>query len=443
MRRLKVAAAVLVVLAVTLPLLPRTVLAALTAVLVVLAVLTRHWWRRRALVRHLHEAVAAVTFADSLDGLPRHPTRDELKRAGRAHRLHVKVFKWHKAEPVGPVRVRYPRSWRDGEPAKRAALERVIAAKLPGADWSASWDTRRDRVVFRRADPLPDVVAYADLAHLGGPRSLPIGVTHEDKTVMWRPDTFAHLLVAGRTRRGKSSLERVLLVTMIRRGWQVYAADPKSCDLAWLEGCRGVVEVTTTTDEGGIGPMVGTLRKAVDEMRDRYVQLRAAGVDKWQDLPPDRRAAPVAVVIDELYDLLAVSKDMTKRELADRDEAFSRLRALCAKGAGAGISVVMLTQQPYLKVLDGTLRENCEGRVLLGATRADQSRMVLDSDAGERIPSDAPKGRGIARFGGYADVQIAWLDRREITRWLPGQRAPRTSPADQLGEADVVELRPA
>jgi DNA segregation ATPase FtsK/SpoIIIE-like protein len=127
-------------------------------------------------------------------------------------------------------------------------------------------------------------------------------------------------------------------------------------------------------------------------------------------------------VVDEAYDLLASSPDLTKAETAQRSEAFRHLRALAAKGAGAGVSVIVATQQPYANVVLGSLRENLEARLLLGHARADQSHMVVDSDDGERVAPDAPRGRALARLGGYVDVQVAWLDARDVDRWLPARR---------------------
>ncbi len=120
--------------------------------------------------------------------------------------------------------------------------------------------------------------------------------------------------------------------------------------------------------------------------------------------------------------MLAKSADMSKSETAERGEAYRHLRALAAKGAGGGISLLVASQQPYADVVLGPLRENLEARILLGHARADQSRMVLDSDDGERVAPDAPRGRALARFGNYVDCQVAWLDARNVDRWLPARR---------------------
>ncbi|CAN5188926.1 hypothetical protein BH20ACT9_BH20ACT9_06100 [soil metagenome] len=370
-------------------------------------------------MRHLAECVDALSGAETAERAPAHTgawaaVLDAVR--GRSRR-RVRVARWRKAEPLGPVRIRYSARFFDGEQLRRERLERVVAAKLPGA-WSSTWATRCDRVTFVRRAELPSHVEYAAVAGEGGPRALPLGMGLDGRVVTWRPDETPHMLIGGRTRKGKSSLERVLLVGWLRHGGTVMACDPKAVDLAWLAGRPGVLDVTTTSDSGSIAPMVATLRRATEDMAARYRQLRAAECDKWQSLAARSRPPPLLVAVDEAFDLLASSPDLSKPEQAQRSEALRHLRALAAKGAGAGVSVLVASQQPYAHVVIGSLRENLEGRVLLGHAREDQSRMVLDSDHGERVPVDAPRGRGVARLGSFVDLQVAWLAPTAVDDWV-------------------------
>ncbi len=197
----------------------------------------RQFPRRRRLVRHLAECIDALSGAETADGrATKGITLGRLIDAvrGRLGRS-VRVDRWHRAEPLGPVRIRYSPRFFDGEASRRERFERIVDAKLAGS-WSADWQTRRDRVTFTRTAELPTRVEYGQVAEHGDARALPVGVGRGGHTVLWRPDDYPHLLVGGRTRKGKSAAMRVLLVTWLRRGGRVMPSTPNRLT---SRGCTG------------------------------------------------------------------------------------------------------------------------------------------------------------------------------------------------------------
>ena len=82
----------------------------------------------------------------------------------------------------------------------------------------------------------------------------------------------------------------------------------------------------------------------------------------------------IVVVIDELVDLLAVSKD-----------AEEHLIRLAIKARAAGIHLLLATQRPDAETLSGQLRDNLNVRIALRVPKSSSSNIILGESGAEDL----------------------------------------------------------
>ena len=163
-------------------------------------------------------------------------------------------------------------------------------------------------------DPLPDRVS-ADWTLLEpGSRVLPFGVQADGTPAAWDPAVTPHLLAAGTTGSGKSSVSVTLVCAALRLGFQVAVADPSkgANDFRPIKD-HLVAFCDTLPDTYALAQWM------VAEMHRRVALIKANGGGDLFDLPADIRPAPLLVQIDEFNSLLGRSGGKLDNALGDPD----------------------------------------------------------------------------------------------------------------------------
>jgi hypothetical protein len=154
--------------------------------------------------------------------------------------------------------------------------------------------------------------------------------------------------------------------------------------------------------------------------------------------------------IDELASVM-LDPDLKK-------EATRLLADITARGRAPGIHVVLATQRPEVKVVDGQIKGNIDARLAFRVTDNASSMVILDNTDAARFTDNTPPGRFIYRSGLEKDEVQAPLitadqikdvlagvlegDEREISRMSP--EAIFKFAIDQLnGKFGTKQLYPA
>ncbi|MEW9575625.1 FtsK/SpoIIIE domain-containing protein [Bacillus toyonensis] len=186
--------------------------------------------------------------------------------------------------------------------------------------------------------------------------------------VKWKIGQPPHVLIVGGTGSGKTYLVNTILLDYLRKGAELFIADPKSADLATIG--RIVNREHTATTENEIAKL---LREASEEMERRYRELfadKASFGKTWKDFPGVK---PLVVVIDEYAAFTAVSSSKVIKEVQ------GYLFNLILKGRQAGIEIIMIMQRPDANLLSGNLRDQFGVRIGLGNMTDDGRRMLFGS----------------------------------------------------------------
>lgn len=263
---------------------------------------------------------------------------------------------------------------------ERAAERVALAARCSWWELTALGDGRWSLLLD--ASSWSDTPA-APLRLLDGELVVPVG-EHPDAFAHWDLRRSPHLLVAGATGSGKSSLLRTVVAALpLGWCWRVVVIDPKELDFT---PARFEVEVV------GLPAAPTALAGLVGDLAHRKARIVEAGADHWMAVPtgivPIR---PVLVVIDEAADVLG-GVGLVKPEAQQVRDAVA---LLARQGRACGIHLVASFTRPDTDVLPGAVRDQFGARVGLGPMSPDGARMLFGP---LRTPalSDLPPGTGLS-----------------------------------------------
>jgi len=198
-----------------------------------------------------------------------------------------------------------------------------------------------------------------------------------------------HLLLAGQTGSGKSCGINSLLASILFNSLSKVSSenfdnssidvrliliDPKQIELSVYEGLPHLMAPIITSPQAASR----VLSWAVDEMEKRYALLKDTGTRSMADYNfknKDHKLPRIVIVIDEFADLML-------RHRSDVEPAVNRL---LAKARAAGMHIILATQRPSTKVIDGTLKANLPTRICFKVASRIDSRVVIENAGGEKL----------------------------------------------------------
>lgn len=236
--------------------------------------------------------------------------------------------------------------------------------------------------------------------------SLPVIAGVDTKGKFWCYDMTKnpHLLIAGETGSGKSVMLRAILTSLIqhkRTGLKLFLADMKRSEFHLFRRVD-IVEAVMTKKKDLIR-CVEWFHKQLEERGDL---LDAHELSHVNDLPnpPD-------------YLVLCIDEFSVIRE---EKETLDQIADLTALGRALGIYVILSTQRPDSKVVDGLLKANLTVRYAFRHADKLNSRITLGDGAtvdASSIPEEH-RGKFFMRFNGFQLLQSPLLEVEEAKEIL-------------------------
>jgi S-DNA-T family DNA segregation ATPase FtsK/SpoIIIE len=241
-----------------------------------------------------------------------------------------------------------------------------------------------------------DIRKYPDLA-------LPaiIGKVQDGEELVIDLAQAPHGLVAGSTGSGKSVLLNSMICSLIESGRNVKLAlvDPKRVELtAYKDVQQLMYPIANTAQEAEV-----IIDDLIYEMNARFVTMAKYSVTNVRDLHKRHRPPYIVMVVDEFADLV----------LSSDKEFVNKVCLLAQKSRAAGIHIILATQRPSTRIVNGGIKANFPMRISLKLPSAIDSRIILDHSGAEKL---CPRGDGLIIYGTLNMVRFqgALLDREDI-----------------------------
>ncbi|MHB8189659.1 MAG: DNA translocase FtsK [Ferrimicrobium sp.] len=248
---------------------------------------------------------------------------------------------------------------------------------------------------------------------------VPIGRDISGTTTVMDLAVMPHILVAGSTGSGKSSLINSVLTSLLVRDTpndlRLILIDPKRVELGQYSGLPHLLTQVVVDPKKA----AHALNWAVAEMDRRYDVLSQWGVRDilgYRELVHEAKRsgqveeAPVEnlpyilVVIDELNDLMMAAP-------RDVEDAICRI---AQKARAVGVHLLIATQRPSVDVITGVIKTNVPSRIAFAVASQTDSRVILDQPGAEKLVGKGDLLIVTASSSQPRRLQAPWVSEREV-----------------------------
>lgn len=235
-----------------------------------------------------------------------------------------------------------------------------------------------------------------------------------------------HLLIAGETGSGKSSMVRVVLSTLIQYmspdKLHLYLGDLKNSEFHFLRRVKHVKEVCMEEIEMKI--MLQKVWKEIRERRKLMEEYEVDHIDEYNKMNSDNQRPYILLAIDEVA------------MLQDEKECMSTVEKISAVGRSLGIFLMLSMQRPDAKVLDGKLKLNMTVRMGFKCDSTINSN-IMGTPGSEHLKQS---GQMILKLNGLKKVQAPFLELSKAKQIVEPYRVPKEEITLQNPPQEEIQL---
>ncbi len=320
--------------------------------------------------------------------------------------------------PAEGVRIQKIKSLEDDLALNLAALGIRIIAPMPGKGTIGMEVPNKEAQIV----PIRNILSSKKFQESDADLPMAMGSTISNDVYLADLCKMPHLLVAGATGMGKSVGLNTIIASLLYKKHpaelKFVLIDPKMVEFSLYAKLERHFLAKLPDEEDAVitdtNKVVPTLNSLCQEMENRYILLKNAGVRNIKDynqrfvehrLNPEKghRYLPyLVVIVDEFADLIMTAGKEVEKPIA----------RIAQKARAVGIHMILATQRPSTNVITGIIKANFPGRVAFRVTQMVDSRTILDRPGANQLI-----GRGdmlFSRDGKIDRVQCAFIDTDEV-----------------------------
>ena len=218
---------------------------------------------------------------------------------------------------------------------------------------------------------------------------LNLGITQIGDPLIEDLATLPHLLIAGSTGTGKSTLLTTLITTIIAvkspTSVRLVLSDTSGVEFGHFIGTPHL-EFEPSTNVYRTLEHIAWLAEETDVRMKKLQQRSCRNITEYNLNVSERDKLPYIVfIIDEIADLM-LHKHKNEDEKVSVSKLFEeRLCLLVGRCRKTGIHVIASTQRPSVNIVTGSIKANFPARLTLKLPSAVDSRTVLDTEGAEHL----------------------------------------------------------
>ena len=249
------------------------------------------------------------------------------------------------------------------------------------------------------------------------PLSIYCGECHDGEFIL-DIEKCPHVIVAGETGSGKSSLLRNIVISLILNSYNIelHLVDFQAVELGIFENCRKVKSYCEKPEE--FEQLLGELEKENERRLKlfRSVKDRAYinSLSAWNKRYPKRALPYIVVVIDEFARLAE----------KEYEELMERFRTRVSMDRKVGIHYIVSMQRPDVKCISGSIKANMPTRIAFKTVSQVDSEVILDQKGAEDLKH---AGRFLVKYcGEIKEVQALFIESNKVMKLLKQYKAYKT-----------------
>ena len=324
-----------------------------------------------------------------------------------------------------------------------------IEAPIPGQSYIGIEIPNKSKAMVR----MREVIENREFRDAKLPLILGIGQDVTGKSVFADLGEMPHLLIAGRTKSGKSVCVNAILTSLLYKNSpddvKLILVDPKRVELSMY---KGIPHLKTDVVVDG-KKVVNALQWAIGEMERRYKLLEAVHVrdlpayqelcrDGYQKVEIDEQTGSAREVdLEPLPFIVIVIDELAEIMVAHGKEVEPKIVRLAQMSRAVGIHLILATQRPSVEVITGLIKTNLPTRIAFQVSSQVDSRTILDTGGAEKL-----LGNGdmlyVAPSGEVQRLQGVYVSTDEVRRVTNHWRKEKEAWGDEDSLEDDITAGP-